>query len=175
VIRAFVVLAALIAGVFATAMSGAQAAGPEQTLGIVLHHNRAATERLPHYRAAAPIAVNVGGYARRLRSLTVIAHGPGGEAITAPLQRTGETFTGDLQLAAPGTWTVAFSTQLGSVTAALASVPLDVVSEDGADFAARFVFALSALFLIAGFALVLRVDGRPLALAWRLGSRETLR
>jgi hypothetical protein len=121
---------------------------------------------LPHYRAAAPIAVNVGGYARRLRSVTVVAHGPGGQAITAPLQRTGETFTGNLQLVVPGTWTVAFSTQLGSVSAALASVPLDVVSEDGADLAARLVFALSALFLIAGFALVLRVDGRPLAFAY---------
>jgi hypothetical protein len=166
VIRPFVVLAGLLAGVFASAVSGAQAAIPQQTLGIVLHHNRAATERLPHYRTAAPIAINVGGYARRLQSVTLVAHGPGGQAITAPLQRTGETFTGNLHLVVPGTWTVAFSTQLGSVTAALASVPLDVVSEDGADLAARFVFTLSALFIIAGLTLVLRVDGRPLALAY---------
>jgi hypothetical protein len=166
VIRPFVVLAGLLAGVFASAVSGAQAAIPQQTLGIVLHHNRAATERLPHYRTAAPIAINVGGYARRLQSVTLVAHGPGGQAITAPLQRTGETFTGNLHLVVPGTWTVAFSTQLGSVSAALASVPLDVVSEDGADLAARFVFTLSALFIIAGLTLVLRVDGRPLALAY---------
>jgi hypothetical protein len=166
VIRAFLVLVALIAGVFSFAASGAQAASSEQALGIILHRNAAATERLPHYRAAVPISVNVGGYARRLRSLTVTAHGPEGEAITAPLERTGKTFSGNLQLAAPGTWTVALSTQLGSATAALASVPLDVVSEDGADLAARLTFALAALSIIAGLALVLRVNGRPLALVY---------
>lgn len=165
-IRAFVILVGLIAGVLAFAGSGAQAAGPAQTLGIVLHHNTAATERLPHYRTAAPITVNVGGYARRLRTLTVTAHGPGGEAITAPLARTGDTFSGNLHLIVPGTWTIAFSTRLGNATAALASVPLDVVSEDGADLAARLAFAISALSIVAGLALVLRVNGRPLALAY---------
>jgi len=166
VIRALVVLVGLIAAALAFAGSGAQAAGPAQTLGVVLHRNAAATERLPHYRAAAPIAVNVGGYARRLHTLTVIAHGPGGQAITAPLARTGDTFSGDLRLIAPGKWTVAFSTQLGSVTAALASVPLNVVAEDGADLAARLAFAISALSIVAGLALVLRVNGRPLVLAY---------
>jgi hypothetical protein len=175
VLRAFIILVALTAAVFALADSGAQAAGSSQSLGIVLHHNAAATERLPHYRATAPITINVGGYARRLASLTVTAHGPGGEAIMAPLARTGDTFSGALQLMEPGTWTVAFSTQLGSVTAALASVPLDVVSDEGADLAARIAFALSAISILAGLALVLRVGGRPLAFAVRIGSRETLR
>ncbi len=165
-IRAFVVLAALIIGVFSFAASSAQAAGPVQALGIVLHHDAAATERLPHYRAATPIAVNVGGYTRRLRVVTVTAVGPGGEAVTAPLARTGDTFSGALNLIAPGTWRVAFSTQLGTVTAALANVPLDVVDEDGAAFAARIAFLLAALSIVAGLALVLRVDGRPLAFAW---------
>jgi hypothetical protein len=166
VIRALVVLAILIAGLLTFVTSGAQAAGSAQTLGIVLHRNMAATERLPHYRTAAPIAVNVGGDAARLPSLTVTAHGPNGAAVIAPLARTGNTFSGNLQLLAPGAWTVALSTKLGSVSAALASVPLDVVSEDGADLAARFTFALSALLLVAGFALILRVNGRPLALAY---------
>jgi hypothetical protein len=119
---------------------------------------------LPHYRATPPITINVGGYARRLTSLSVTARGPGGEAITTPLARTGDTFSGNVQLLAPGTWTVALSTQLGSVSAALASVSLDVVSEDGADAAARIAFALSALSIVTGLALILRVDGRPLAL-----------
>jgi hypothetical protein len=166
VIRAFSIFAVLIAAFVAFVCSGAQAAGPVQTLGIVLQRNAAATERLPHYRTAAPIVVKVGGDADRLTSLTVTAHGPGGEAITTLLARSGNAFTGNLHLIAPGTWTVAFSTQLGSVSAALASVPLDVVSEDGTDIAARLAFALAALSVAAGLALVLRVDGRPLALAY---------
>ena len=165
VIRAFVVLVGLIAGVFAFAGSAAQAADSAQTLGIVLHHNTAATERLPHYRAAAPIVVHVGGNARHLRTLTLTAHGPRGVAVTAPLRRTGDTFSGNLRLSAPGAWTVALSTQLGSASSALTSIPLDVVSEDGADLAARLTFALAALSIVAGLALVLRLDGRPLALA----------
>jgi hypothetical protein len=166
VIRALVVLVGLLAGVLAFAASGAQAAGPSQALGVTLHHNAAATERLPQYLSAAPIAVKVGGYARRLRSLTVTATGPSGEAITTPLARTGNSFKGNLHLPASGTWTVAFSTQLGSVSAALANVPLDVVDEDAADLAARLAFALSALSIVVGLALVLRVNGRPLALAY---------
>ncbi len=165
-IRALVVLVGLLAGVLAFAAGGAQAAGPSQALGVTLHHNRAATERLPQYLSAAPIAVNVKGrYAGRLQSLTVTATGPSGEAVSTPLARTGNTFSGNLHLGAPGTWTVAFSTQLGSVSAALANVPLDVVDEDAADLAARFAFALSALSIVAGLALVVRMNGRPLVLA----------
>jgi hypothetical protein len=160
------VFAALFDALLTFVGSGAQAAGSTQTLGVTLHRNHAATERLPHYRAAAPIAVNVGGReAARLSSLTVTAHGPNGINVVTPLARTGNTFTGNLRLLAPGTWTVAFSTQLGSVDAALASVPLDVVSEDG-DLAARFAFALSALSIAGGLLLVLRVNGRPLVLAY---------
>ena len=162
-LRTLAALTILLAGSIAFADSGAQAADPPQTLGVVLHRNVAATERLPHYRTAAPIAVNVGGYARRLRTLTLSARGPGGQATNALLTRTGDTFSGNLTLTAPGTWTVAFSTQLGSVPAALASFTLDAVSADAADIAIRLAFALAALSLLAGLALVLRVDGRPLA------------
>ena len=155
-----------MAAVVVFAGTGAQAAASSQTLGITLHRNAAATERLPEYRSAAPITVNVGGYARHLKTLTVTAHGPGGEAVSAPLARNGDTFSGDLRLLAPGTWTVALSTQLGTVSAALASVPLDVVSDDGADFAARMTFALAALCIIVGLALVVPINGRPAAFAY---------
>ncbi|GEM_PF-3303646 len=165
-IRILVGLVGLLAGVLAFAASGAQAAGPAQALGVTLHHNAAATERLPQYLAAAPIALHVGGYARRLQSLTVTATGPGGEAISTALARSGNTYIGNLHLPVPGTWTVAFSTQLGSVSAALANVPLDVVDEDAADLAARLAFALSALSIVVGLALVFRVNGRPFALAY---------
>ncbi len=165
-VRTLFVFAGLVAGVLAFAASGAQAANSAQTLRIVLHHGAAATERLPHYRASAPIAVKVGGTARHLHSVTVVAHGPGGVAVTEPLVRTGDSFSGNLRLIAPGTWTVALLTKLGSASAAVANIPLDVVAEDGAEFAARLTFAFSALAVVAGLALVLRVNGRPLALAY---------
>jgi len=166
VLRVFAVLAVLLAGLLTFISSGAQAAAPEQTLGVVLHRHTAATERLPHYRNSRPIAVHVEGReASRLPSVTVIARGPGGVAVTAPLTRSGNTFSGNLQLLAPGPWSVAFSTRFGSVSAALANVPLDVVSEDG-DLGARIAFAISALSIAAGLLLVLRVNGRPLALAF---------
>lgn len=164
-IRPLLFLAGLSAGVLAFANSGAQAAGPPQTLALVLHRNAAATERLPHYLASAPISITVGGYARRLNVVTVVAHGPHGEAVTAPLARIGDAFAGDLHLLAPGPWTVAFSTRLGSVPAALANVPLQVVTEDPADLAARFAFALAALSIVIGLTLVLRLRGRPLLFA----------
>ena len=155
-------LAGIAAVVLAFADSGAQAAGPSQPLAVVLHRNDAATEGLPHYLAAKPIALRVAGYARRLRAVTAVAHGPNGEAITMPLARTGDAYSGDLHLLAAGTWTVALSTQLGSMPSALADIPLQVVNEDAADLAARFTFALAALSIVAGVLLVVRYAGRPL-------------
>jgi hypothetical protein len=145
------VLTAVLAALLTFAGTGAQAAGPAQSLGIVFQHENAATERQPYYRAAAPITVRVGGDAARLPSLKLVAHGPDGEAVAAALARTGATFTGDVQLLVPGAWTLAFSTQFGTP---FASVPLDVVSEDGADLAARFAFALSASSIVGGALLI---------------------
>ena len=109
VTRAFLILAGLVIAVLTFAAGSAQAAGAVQTLGIVLRHNAAATERLPHYRAKTPISINVRRSARApLRTVTVTALGPRGEAITAPLARTGKSFSGDLDLIAPGTWKIAF-------------------------------------------------------------------
>lgn len=159
--RPLLLLAGLTAGGLAFASNGAQAAAP-QTLALVLHRNAAATERLPHYLTAAPISVRVGGDARSLPTVTVVAHGPNGQAVTTPLTRTGDDFSGDLQPLAPGTWIVAFSTRWGSVPAALADVRLDVVSEDTADLAARLAFALAALSIVIGLTLVVRRGGRPL-------------
>jgi len=169
VIRALAVFVCIVAGVLAFAGSAAQAAARSQSLGITLHRTAAATERLEYYHAATPISVHVGGrYARRLSQVTAIAHGPNGVAVTTPLTRDGLTFSGNLRLATPGSWNVAFSTQSGSVNnAALATVPLDVVSVGSADLAGGIAFAIGALALIAGLALVVRVDGRPLAFRLR--------
>lgn len=156
--RVMPVLTALVAGLVTFASSGAQAAVPPQSLGVVLRSDAAATERLPFYRAAGPITVNVGGDATRFSSLLLTAHGPSGAAVTRALARTGNTFTGKLRLVAPGAWTIALSTPLGT---ALASVPLNVVTEDGADFAARCTFALSALSIAAGLMLVIGAARRP--------------
>jgi hypothetical protein len=165
--RAIPLLACLVAGFLAFVSSGAQAAGAAQALGFTLHRTTAATVALPHYHTTAPIAVHVGGKAAHLPpALVVTAHGPDGSDITVPLVRTGDSFDGALNLSTPGQWTIALSSRLGSVSSALADVPLDVVSDDDADLAARCAFALSAALIVAGLALLLRTRARPIAYAF---------
>lgn len=163
--RAIPFFAGLVAAIVVFAGTGAQAAGSSQVLGIVLKHDAAATERLPFYRTETPIAVNVSGASSPQAAMTVTAHGPGGSKVTTPLVRSGDTFTGALKLAQPGTWTVALTTQLGSVSAALAAVPLQVVENDNADLVARLAFALAALSLIAGLTILVRVRLLPVRVA----------
>ena len=158
--RAIPFLAGLVAAIIVFAGTGAQAAATAQAVGFVLHDNAAATERLPFYRSAVPIAINVHAGASSVNAMTVTAHGPGGSAISAPLVRTGDAFTGALHLTLPGTWTLALTSQLGSTSAALADVPLDVV-DDNADLAARVAWALSALSIGAGFTVLARARRSP--------------
>jgi hypothetical protein len=157
VIRLFPLLTAIVTALVLFVTDGATAAGSAQKLGVVLHGDAASTERLPHYRISAPIAVHIGGDAARFASLKLTAHGPDGKAVSAPLARSGDAFIGNLRLASPGLWNVAFTTQLGT---ALASIPLDVVSDDGADVAARITFALGALAIVSGIVIVYRVASR---------------
>jgi hypothetical protein len=155
--RVLPMLTAVVVGVLTFAGSGAQAAGPPQTLGVVLHGEDAATERQPYYRAAKPIMVRIGGDAARFASLKVTAHGPSGESVAAPLTRSGDAFSGNMQLFAPGVWTLALTTQIGT----LANVPLHVVTEDAADLAARIAFGLAAIAIAAGLMLIYGAAHRP--------------
>jgi hypothetical protein len=141
--------------------TGAQAAGTPQTLGIVMKRNSASTERLPFYRNASPIAVRVRGAAKQLSGMSVVARGPDGRAVSTPLVRSGDTFNGALNLAAPGTWTLAFTSQLGTASAALSNIPVVVVADDNADLAARIAYALSALSIGAGLTLLVRARRLP--------------
>jgi anti-sigma-K factor RskA len=166
------IVLSLVAALIVFAATGAQAGTP-QPLGITLHSRNAVTKRLPHYRSDAPIAVSVGGTtAAELQALNVTAVGPDGNAVTQALTRTGDTFSGAVRLAAPGAWSLAVSTQLGSVSAALANVSLDVVARDDADLAARLGFALAAMAIVAGLTLVLRRRGRPLIYALGITKRS---
>lgn len=166
------IVLSLVAALFVGAAAGAQAGTP-QALGITLHDDAAATERLPHYHTNAPISVNVGGAtAAQLQSLNVTAVGPDGSTFTQALTREGDAFTGMLRLAAPGAWSLAVSTQLGSVSAALANVSLNVVTQDNADIAARIAFALAAVSIAGGLMLVVRRGGRPLLYALALTKRS---
>jgi len=143
-----------------TALAAAPAAASTaQTLGIVLRSNDAATERLPHYQASRPIAVHVAGEARRLSAVLLTAKGPDGTAIHTELARSGDAFVGDLRLATPGVWNVALTTQVGSVTAALADVPLDVVPPSGSEPMAYVTFALALTMFGCGTLLI--VSRRP--------------
>jgi hypothetical protein len=154
--RVLPIVTAVIAGVLTFAGSGAQAAAPPQTLGVVLHGDDAATERQPYYRAAKPIAIHIGGDAARFASLKLTAHGPSGESVAAPLTRSGDAFSGNVQLFAPGVWTLALTTQLGT---ALANVSLHVVTED-ADLA-RIAFGFAVISIAAGVMLIYGAARRP--------------
>jgi hypothetical protein len=160
--RAIPFFSGLVAAIVVFAATGAQAAGGAQSLGIVMQHDTAATERLPFYRMTSPIAVNVRGSATKLAAITMTAHAPDGSAFTTPLVRTADGFAGALNLTQPGTWSVALTTQLGSMSTALAAVPLQVVADDNADLAARIAYALSALSIGAGLTLLVRARRMPL-------------
>ena len=151
--KALVVLAMLLG-----LTSGAAIAAPHQTLSIVLHSSSASTQRLPHYRAAAPIAVKVAGDASRFDAVTVTATGPGGIAIRTPLSRTDDGFQGAVRLVKPGEWTIGLTAQLGSVSSAVAGIPLDVVAPDGSETAGYAGLLLSALMLVAGVFVLVRRD-----------------
>ena len=151
--KAFVVLA-----VFFGFMPVAASAAPHQTLSIVLHSSSASTQRLPHYRAAAPIAVDVAGDARRFDAVTVTATGPGGIAIRTPLARTDEGFQGAVRLVKPGAWTIGLTAQTGPVSSAIAGIPLDVVAPDGSETAGYAGLLLATMMLVAGTFVLFRRD-----------------
>jgi len=136
----------------------AAVAAPHQTLSIVLHANNASTKRLPRYRVAAPIAVQVAGDASRFDAVTITARGPGGIAIRTPLARTTDGFQGAVRLVRPGAWTIGLTAQLGAVSSDVPGIPLDVVAPDGSEAAGYAGFLLSALLLVAGVVVLVRRD-----------------
>jgi hypothetical protein len=160
-VKALFFLLAMLVG-FTPAAAGA---APRQMLSIVLNSESASTQRLPHYRAAAPIAVRVAGDARKFDAMTVTATGPDGTAIRAPLARTGAGFEGALRLVTPGAWRIGLTTQLGSVSDAIADVSLDVEPAHGSQRAGYLAMALAALLLAAGVLVLARRDLLATALA----------
>jgi hypothetical protein len=150
-VKALLTLALLLA---ATPL--AAGAATHQSLSIVLHARDASTLRLPHYRTASPIAVRVAGDAGRYDAVTIVANGPGGIAIRTPLARTDDGFAGALRLGRPGTWTIDLTAQLGSVSDAIAGIPLDVEAPDGSTTAGYAGFVLAALMLVSGALMIVR-------------------
>ena len=151
--KAFLLLAAWLGAAPAAALGA-----PHQSISIVLNSTSASTQRLPQYRAAAPISVHVAGDAAKFDAVTITASGPGGLAIRAPLARTQSGFDGALRLATPGAWTIGLKTQLGSVSGAISDVPLDVVPGDGSSLAGYATMVLAALMTLAGALLLVRRD-----------------
>jgi hypothetical protein len=138
---------------------------PHQSLSITLNAESASTKRLPHYRAAAPIAVHVAGDARKFDAVTVTATGPDGTAIRAPLARTSDGFDGALRLVTPGAWTVGLTTQMGAVSNAIATVPLDVEPGDGSELAGYLTMLFAALLTAAGIIVLVRRQALATAIA----------
>jgi len=145
------VAAALIA--FAPAAAGAAAGQP---LAIFVHGADAHTRLLPTYDNVLPIAVRVAGDARRFDAVTITANGPNGNSVTAPLVKGTRGFIGSLRLATPGTWTLALTTRVGSVTSAIVAVPIAVATPLVAEPLATALMAFAAACTLIGVALVAR-------------------
>jgi hypothetical protein len=126
-----------------------------QRLTVALHRDNASLVRLPHYHAATPIDVQVGGETQHVDAVMVTAHGPDGTSIHAPLARTATGFEGLLNLAQPGAWTIELTTQLGAVTSAVNAVSLDV-EPGGSDLAGYATMALALLMTAAGVLVIVR-------------------
>ena len=156
----FLCLAALLGLAPATAV-----AAPRQTLSIVLNSDNASTQRLPHYKAATPIAVHVAGDASKFDAVTVTATGPDGTAIRAPLARSGDGFDGALRLVKPGPWMIGLTTQLGAVSGAIDGVSLDVEPADGSELGGYLGIVLATMLTVAGVLVLVRRDLLATALA----------
>jgi hypothetical protein len=148
-------IAAVAAAVLALVPLAA-AAAPRQSLSIVLHADDASTQRLPRYRVAAPIAVRVAGDAKRFDAVTLTAKGPGGIAIRTPLARTPDGFQGAVRLVEPGAWTVGLTAHLGSVSSAVAGIPLDVEPADGSETLGYLGLAFAIACTAAGILVIVR-------------------
>jgi hypothetical protein len=68
-------------------------------------------------------------------------------------------------LVKPGAWTIALTAQLGSVSSAVAGIPLDVVAPDGSETAGYAGLLLAAMMLVAGVLVLVRRDMFATALA----------
>ncbi len=143
----------------------AAGAASHQTLSFVLNSQNASTQRLPHYRAAAPIAVRVAGDARKFDAVTVTATGPDGLAIRTPLARTETGFEGALRLVTPGAWTVALTTRLGPVSDAIGGVSVDVEPSRGSQVAGYATMVLAFMLTATGVLVLARRDLPATALA----------
>jgi len=130
-----------------------------QPLAIFLHGAAARTRLLATYDTVQPIAIRVAGDARGFDAVTVTANGPNGNAITAPLVKGARGFVGTLRLAVPGTWTLALTTRIGSVTSGIAAVPIAVASPFVAEPFPSALVVLAGVSFLGGLVLI----ARPLA------------
>jgi hypothetical protein len=144
-------LAATVLAVFAPS---AATAAPGQPLAIFVHGAAARTRLLPTYDNVLPIAVRVAGDARHFDAVTITANGPDGHSVTTPLVKGTRGFVGRLRLGAPGTWSLALTTRVGSVTSAITAVPIAVATPLVAEPLASALMALAVALCLAGVTLV---------------------
>lgn len=152
-------LVAVLLSIAAAPLPAAALGG--QPLAIFVHGAGARTRLLPTYDDVEPIAIRVAGDARRFDAVTITASGPNGNAITAPLVKGSRGFIGSLRLAVPGTWTLAFTTRVGSITAGIDAVPIAVASPFAAEPVPSALGILGAASCLAGLVLVVRPLVRP--------------
>jgi hypothetical protein len=145
-------------------VAGAPALGQTaQSLSISLHGDGAQATQLPQYDPAAPIAVHVmNGDGRPPDALTIVAVGPAGERLRAPLARAGDgTFSGTITLGDEGSWRVNLAASSGSVRTDTTPVTLDVEAPPPSN--------AWMIGLAVGAAIFLMVGGSGFLLLRRLG------
>jgi hypothetical protein len=152
--RSPLILSAVVLPLVLALVSLRGSSAAAQPLAIFVHGDAAQTRLLPVYGTKAPIAVRVGGDARRFDAVTLTATGPNGTSITAPLFKSRRGFIGTVRLADPGTWSLGFTTRAGALQGALEAVPIAVGTPLGVDPLALTMLLLAA-FLVAGGAIVL--------------------
>jgi hypothetical protein len=127
-----------------------------QPLAIFVHGAAARTRLLPTYDTVQPIAIRVAGDARQFDEVTITANGPDGNAVVAPLVKGSRGFMGSLHLNVPGTWTLALTTRVGSVTGGISAVSIAVASPVVAEPIPTALGIVAAALCLAGLLLLLR-------------------
>ena len=155
-IRLVLFLGCLLA-VGTTAVAATLPKAEHQLLAFELHSNTIATQGLTRYEGSRPIRVRVAGDALQLGTLSITATGPGGIAMQTPLEPSADGLDAIVHLATPGTWTVALTSHLGYATHAIATIPIEVVTDDGTTVAGIGVMLLA----IASIAFGLLICAQP--------------
>lgn len=134
------------------ALPGVAAAAGAQQLTIDLRGGAPRVLKLDRYETGGPLAVTL--QAPGARSAAIDGVAPDGATVRVPLTRgSGGAFTGTLNLATAGTWTLAASTSAGGETISTESITL-AAADPESNLPAALMAALSVASIAGGIGLI---------------------